>query len=221
MSAGGKNQNARFQDGKKHFLKGSTLNGMQDEIRRGRAIPSGPGIGKRQTPTGVEFWLENRAQPMGFDVTASSAGKVAVHPSVVLGLSAGFEEPVIGTTSLFASTPPELTVSANNWVFLRIEIEPAALGSGPYFLDEENYTVESVTVIADADDDDAQVAEIDETTGTETNLVALLPLAKLDANKLPAFQVLNGPLAVRYCSGRLDVKPPVILHTGNLKTVSA
>lgn len=153
---------------------------------------------------------------LSFRVTAADGG-LKVSPGVVLGLSASYEVPTIGGVSLTSN--PTLS-NSQPWVFLRIEITPGVTGTGPYYMDDDEFTLNSVTIVNDSDDSEAQRAEVDIETGATTNLIALLPLAYIDSEGAPQYQLMYGPISCLFCSGNLSVKPPVIYHFGEVETVT-
>lgn len=160
---------------------------------------------------------------LGFVVQAAGtegSPTVTVYPSAITGLNASYLTPTLGGVELYAETPPELAVTANYWIYLRIEIEPVAVGgSAPYSISEDDFTVISTKIIQAEDDSSSESAAVDPDTGDVTNGVYLFPLAKIGADRLPAYQIIYGPIAASWCSGRVRIAPPVILHTGTVQSV--
>lgn len=160
---------------------------------------------------------------LGFTVIdggTPSAPTFSVQPSVITGLNASYVTPTLGGSELYTDPAPSASSTANHWVFLRIEIEPVALGDeAPYGIADDDFTLVSRTIVTAADDAEAQAAEIDPDTGEATNGVYLFPLAKFNAEARKAFQVIYGPVAASWCQGLVKVAPPVVIHRGTVESV--
>lgn len=163
---------------------------------------------------------EQKKTTLGFTVTSTGTA-VAVTPSVITGLNTSFITPTMGGSELYADPAPSATPAADQWVFVRIEIEPVAEGSGPYTMSETSFTFESATIVLADDDSGAQQPAVDVDDGTLTNGIYLFPLAKLDADSKVLWQSLYGPFAAAWCPAGLKISAPVILHTGAVQTVAA
>ncbi len=153
----------------------------------------------------------------GFWVSWADDGEVFVEPSVVTGLSATSEMPVVGSTPLTAYPTVGLS-NVGSVVALRIEAEPTGFNLGN--ISEPNWviaegggalegSVEVVTFSSLEDmNDEATLAIIDNGTGDPTqNGVYLLPLAMVvsgGSGSTPPklLQVGHiGPIGVRMCAG--------------------
>jgi len=149
---------------------------------------------------------------VGLLVSAAGSTKVRVSASVVSGMGAWAVIPKIDGDELTDDPPPELTVGSNQWVALKMEIEPGvetySIDGGDtsiYRIQEGAGTlVGDIEVLAFADSEamesESMPASVDPETGDVVeNGKYIIPLA--NNNGTGWMQVgYTGPLGVRMCA---------------------
>ena len=217
--------NQVFRDSEPNLSEGVSLSPSpmyveKNDKHRGHYQPTPVVSPNQQEPFSPRVRAVN-SLTLGFAVRDSDGtGNLTVYPSVITGLNASYLTPTLGGDELYDDPVPVLSGSADNWVFIKLEIEPEAVGNAtPYTMSEANFTIVSNTIVQDTDASDAQPAEVDVTSGNTTNGIFMFPLAKLDANGTVAYQTMYGPFSASWCGGLVRVAPPVILHNGPIQDV--
>lgn len=200
------------------------LNTMVDAIN---ARTPQPGVGTRLVAAGGGFSYSTSAsgrgggRSLGFDVSHTGDGEFSVLPSLVFGVEANTGTvPNIGGTLITNSPAPTVTATGGDLIYLKISLEPVAEGTSPgYFISPDSFsTPAGYATLADTveivSSGTAVAGTVNASDATTTTMVALLPLASVasSGDSFTVTQLMNGPVAVHYCSGQLDLRPPIYIQ---------